>query len=359
MLILLAFSCSQQLYLAIYFCIADIILFGQWIYYSRQDRYKRLAQHDMPDIVVGDLPEISETDHHRQSFHPTPSPSSRPRHSRRTTSATVSAAPKASTTATAILPLHHDLVQGEGADLGSDLEQAENLSPLMHRPRTRRATTASDISHRRRYIPFSFHGYGRGADSHLTVVSPSRFYTVYCCSTSIVLFGLMLLTLRQTWPTDSTLEAHFGSGSLATNSLPVKGRVFARADLSQDEANVDEPTDVNIVQLGRIFAWVCTVFYLSSRMPQLWKNVRPFSSKFSRSFSLSNMFPHWIMILFNLCSTNESLFRASQSSCSFGQPWATSLTRCRSSTRGRPWIQQHVSDSSERPCLMSLDPQGH
>ncbi|GJJ73247.1 solute carrier family 66 (lysosomal lysine-arginine transporter), member 1 [Entomortierella parvispora] len=230
-----------QMYLAIYFCIADIILFGQWIYYSRRDRYKRLVQHDMPDIMVGDLPEISETDHRRHSLHPAPSLSGRPRHSRRVTSATVTAAPAASTTATAIPPLHHDLVLDGGAELGSDLEQAENLSPLMHRPRTRRATTASDISHRR--------------------------------STSIVLFGVMLFTLRQTWPSDSTLEAHFGSGSL-TGSFPVQGRVFARADLSQDEMITDEPTDVNIVQLGRIFAWVCTVFYLSSRMPQLWKNYK-------------------------------------------------------------------------------------
>ena len=100
----------------------------------------------------------------------------------------------------------------------------------------------------------------------------SSHCTVYCYSTSIVLFGLVLLTLGQTWPTDSTLEAH--SGSLITSSFPVKGRVFARAGHSQDRSIVDEPTEVNIVQLGRIFAWVCTVFYLSSRMPQLWKNVR-------------------------------------------------------------------------------------
>jgi hypothetical protein len=137
------------MYLAIYFCIADIILFGQWIYYSRQARYRRLST--MPDIIVGDLPEISETDHHHRSSHhlPSPSMSSRPRHSRRTTSAT-----GGSTTAMAILPSHQDLVLQDtsGTEMSSDLEQAEGLSPLMQRPRPRRATTTSDISHRRRYV---------------------------------------------------------------------------------------------------------------------------------------------------------------------------------------------------------------
>ncbi|KAG0205025.1 hypothetical protein BGX28_003231 [Mortierella sp. GBA30] len=51
-------------------------------------------------------------------------------------------------------------------------------------------------------------------------------------------------------------------------------RVFARAlEEEQELGNAASPSDdQNIVQLGRIFAWVCTVFYLSSRMPQLWKN---------------------------------------------------------------------------------------
>jgi hypothetical protein len=28
--------------------------------------------------------------------------------------------------------------------------------------------------------------------------------------------------------------------------------------------------------VGRIFAWLCTTLYLTSRLPQIWKNVRPF-----------------------------------------------------------------------------------
>lgn len=269
------------MYLAIYFCIADIILFGQWIYYSRQARYRRLST--MPDIVVGDLPEITEADHHhhRSPHHlPSPSLSSRPRHSRRTTSATAG-----STTATAILLSHQDLVLQDvsGTEMNSDLEQAEGLSPLMHRPRPRRATTASDISHRRRYMypPMEFLEYWVtffGGVFHRTYSFP--MYILH--STSIVLFGLMLLTLRQTIPSGSYMEAHYGSGLMTSSSAKVTGRIFTRADIQQDEALLADPTpDPNIVQLGRIFAWVCTVFYLSSRMPQLWKNVRNLTTTFT------------------------------------------------------------------------------
>ncbi|KAG0015078.1 hypothetical protein BGZ80_010062 [Entomortierella chlamydospora] len=54
------------------------------------------------------------------------------------------------------------------------------------------------------------------------------------------------------------------------------GRVFARS-LEGESLLGDDPSppaDQNIIILGRIFAWVCTVFYLSSRMPQLWKNFK-------------------------------------------------------------------------------------
>ncbi|KAF8980730.1 hypothetical protein BGZ46_003767 [Entomortierella lignicola] len=56
----------------------------------------------------------------------------------------------------------------------------------------------------------------------------------------------------------------------------IMGRVFSRS-LEGEQLLGDDPTppaDQNIIILGRIFAWVCTVFYLSSRMPQLWKNFK-------------------------------------------------------------------------------------
>ncbi|KAG0248597.1 hypothetical protein BG011_010116 [Mortierella polycephala] len=133
-------------------------------------------------------------------------------------------------------------VESSGADADIDLEQAGNLSPLLPKTRSRRATTTSDIAHRR--------------------------------STSIVLFGLMMLTMRQTLPgqdTATTTASLFSQTSGSADMTNAVGRVFARAL----EGEQDEPSsDPHIVQLGRIFAWVCTVFYLSSRMPQLWKNFK-------------------------------------------------------------------------------------
>lgn len=41
------------------------------------------------------------------------------------------------------------------------------------------------------------------------------------------------------------------------------------------EPQVAESHDQEII-IGRIFAWVCTTLYLTSRLPQIWKNVRVF-----------------------------------------------------------------------------------
>ena len=87
----------------------------------------------------------------------------------------------------------------------------------------------------------------------------------------MVLFGLVMLTMRQTLP--ALQQSSIPSSESYTQN---DSRVFARAlddeqSLGEGASVVDDP---NIIQLGRIFAWVCTIFYLSSRMPQLWKNVR-------------------------------------------------------------------------------------
>ncbi|KAF9391514.1 hypothetical protein CPC16_004215 [Podila verticillata] len=193
-----------QMYLAIYFCIADVILFGQWIYYSQKER----RRNSLPDIVVGLLPETTESDHHLLRSGAIIGPTT--------------------------------FVDDQDQTTANGLEHSETVSPLLQRPRPRRATTASDIAHRR--------------------------------STSIVLFGLMLLAMKQTLPglqedtTGKYLDRRFGASQHSRT-----GRIFARG-LEEDGEPV--PPDQTIVQLGRIFAWVCTVFYLSSRMPQLWKNYR-------------------------------------------------------------------------------------
>ncbi|KAG0356455.1 hypothetical protein BG005_004626 [Podila minutissima] len=188
-----------QMYLAIYFCIADVILFGQWIYYSQKERRRK----SLPDIIVGSLPETTEADHHLRS----------------------------STVGPTTFADDQD-------PMLADHDHSETVSPLLQRPRPRRTITASDIAHRR--------------------------------STSIVLFGLMLLTMKQTLPgqEDSTGQQYMDQRLGASQHLRT-GRIFARA---LDDGEPVPAPDQGTVQLGRIFAWICTVFYLSSRMPQLWKN---------------------------------------------------------------------------------------
>ncbi|KAF9108165.1 hypothetical protein BGX27_008440 [Mortierella sp. AM989] len=127
-------------------------------------------------------------------------------------------------------------------DAANDNDQTESGSPLLPRPRPRRLTTTSDIAHRK--------------------------------STSMVLFGIVLLTMQQTMPALQD-QGTRGVFSQNTNSDMV-GRVFARSLEGEQFVAGDPspPADQNIIILGRIFAWVCTVFYLSSRMPQLWKNFK-------------------------------------------------------------------------------------
>ncbi|KAF9901564.1 hypothetical protein EC991_006012 [Linnemannia zychae] len=132
--------------------------------------------------------------------------------------------------------LGEDLEGGrEGAV--EEMDPNETVSPLLPRPRPRRATTASDIAHRR--------------------------------STSMVLFGLVLFTMRQTMPgLDQSGAGMFGYNSGSANS---PGRVLSKRAVEDPDVDL-ALEDPSLVQLGRIFAWICTVFYLSSRMPQLWKN---------------------------------------------------------------------------------------
>ncbi|KAI7828890.1 PQ loop repeat-domain-containing protein [Gamsiella multidivaricata] len=223
-----------QMYLAVYFCIADVILFGQWIYYSRREYRIR----SFPDIVVANAPETAEADHsiHHHHHH---------HHHRRSESHPTHLSRNIATESIATLP-HDDLSEaGAGAVIPiNDNEQGEALSPLLQRPRTRRLATTSDIAHRR--------------------------------STSMVLFGLILLTMRQTMPAlqEQTPYALLDRGHARSGTSMVIGRVFARGLDGDQGLGTDSapPADQNIIQLGRIFAWVCTVFYLSSRMPQLWKN---------------------------------------------------------------------------------------
>lgn len=104
-----------------------------------------------------------------------------------------------------------------------------------------------------------------------------------------------------------SMWALFGIGTLALNKrglpaqqIPGAGTVLAvRSDIMPHLiSNFRPPIDIEVLQdvygrgsssqtyfttdlfsertIGRIFAWMCTTLYLTSRLPQIWKNVRSF-----------------------------------------------------------------------------------
>lgn len=138
------------------------------------------------------------------------------------------------------------------------------------------------------------------------------------------------------------LQEHGSTDHFSHSNTALQGRVFARA--LDDDGSTSPSEDHSLVQIGRIFAWSCTVFYLSSRMPQLWKNVRQPSIKrdnlrfeidnraLSHSFgvlthastflAMFSLFPSLSLSVYcDQRSSNESRSRACQSSCSFGPSW--------------------------------------
>ena len=74
-------------------------------------------------------------------------------------------------------------------------------------------------------------------------------------SSTVLLAAIPTITVAH----DPTRYAHFDDKP--PHELPPDGDV------------PDQPSGERIV--GRIFAWLCTTLYLTSRLPQIWKNVRP------------------------------------------------------------------------------------
>jgi hypothetical protein len=63
------------------------------------------------------------------------------------------------------------------------------------------------------------------------------------------------------------------SDDFAAKDLDIAGLdldIFVQDDPSEDPH--DDPSSEQVI--GRIFAWLCTTLYLTSRLPQIWKNVR-------------------------------------------------------------------------------------
>jgi hypothetical protein len=56
-----------------------------------------------------------------------------------------------------------------------------------------------------------------------------------------------------------------------TPIAPILGSTPLTVVLNDSDVSLNNPTQDRV--LGRIFAWFCTTLYLTSRLPQIWKNV--------------------------------------------------------------------------------------
>jgi hypothetical protein len=95
--------------------------------------------------------------------------------------------------------------------------------------------------------------------------------------------------------------AFFSIGALAggRHSIPTGlsspiGRVLAVKTLhtsTQSHMSYDMSLNSLLTQqwservIGRIFAWLCTTLYLTSRLPQIWKNVRSLLILFKHQYT--------------------------------------------------------------------------
>lgn len=80
--------------------------------------------------------------------------------------------------------------------------------------------------------------------------------------------GLFPALAVRSVPSDDPPDAFFPSYLLPPNRTDVND--FVPSASAQDEQ--ERPLDLEHI-IGRISAWICTTLYLTSRMPQIWKNV--------------------------------------------------------------------------------------
>lgn len=80
-----------------------------------------------------------------------------------------------------------------------------------------------------------------------------------------VLFGVGTLAGKRSGFSSGTAAS---IGRVLTRRLPAVETSALVTIFGQD---IEDPSSVHL--LGRIFAWLCTTLYLTSRLPQIWKNV--------------------------------------------------------------------------------------
>lgn len=89
------------------------------------------------------------------------------------------------------------------------------------------------------------------------------------------LFGIGTLASRRTGMAMNTTN-DVGRVLVSGHNLEIPTPIYQHPDLSTlsvDTVYTPDESPSNEQVLGRIFAWLCTTLYLTSRLPQIWKNV--------------------------------------------------------------------------------------
>ncbi|CAG8612673.1 7505_t:CDS:2 [Funneliformis mosseae] len=118
-----------------------------------------------------------------------------------------------------------------------------------------------------------------------------------------VVFAVLLFTFNST----SSISSSFSSSRFPTihdeigsQEMPLHG-------------NAKLLSEHNVIFLGRVMAWTCTLFYLTSRMPQIWKNYTRSSveglSVFMFIFAALANLNYTLSILTNPLSGSEAYIR--------------------------------------------------
>lgn len=154
-------------------------------------------------------------------------------------------------------------LQRGGVDLEIETELEIDTEPPLTSP-NRRSSRASKRGATMVFLSaFALFGIGTfGNSGHISIATPSGFGKVLAVQRlSVPSVAPYAVPQQYILPADSaTISRHF--------------------DVYETLPPPPEPPKDPIGQriIGRIFAWMCATLYLTSRLPQIWKNVRNLSS---------------------------------------------------------------------------------
>lgn len=164
-------------------------------------------------------------------------------------------------------PLSHEQGLSESITLAASLDSIH--SPVVSTRSTRASRKGSTMVFLGVWALFGF-GSLAGRLHSSPLVRPTAVGRVLSPDNSLLshsssIFDLTKSTLyrRATEPED----IEFPSFDFATPDFDVPSGFS-----EDDDRDHDEPSSEQV--LGRMFAWLCTTLYLTSRLPQIWKNVR-------------------------------------------------------------------------------------